>query len=1017
MAIYHLSMKPICRSQGRSAVAAAAYRAGTVLTNARDGVTHDYTGRGGVVCSEIVLPAGVDAAWARDRSTLWNAAEAAEKRKDSRTAREFVLALPHELEEGAQRDLARGFAAYLADRYGAAVDMAIHRPDERKDQRNAHAHLLMTTRQVTPDGLGDKTQIEKNNARLQAEGLPLSHDQLRDIRQVWEEQANVALARAGHDVRIDHRSHAERGLEIEPTQYVGVHATATASRGKEVERRRIDPAAAARNAERIATRPEEALRIVTDEKSVFDQRDIARLLHRTIDQPQAFQAAMAKVMASPDLMELQPEQRNAQGRVVQPARYTTRDQFELEHDMARRADRMADGEIGSFDRAVEAAMTDNRLRRHSKLSDEQRNAVRHVCGAERIAAVVGLAGAGKSTMLAAALDVWKSDSLVGGVYGAALAGKAAEGLEQASGIPSRTLASWELSWAHGRNQLKRGDVFVIDEAGMVSSAQLARFVKAVDEAGAKLVLVGDPEQLQPINAGAAFRAIAERTGFVELEGIRRQTEAWQRKASVDFGRSRVADGLKAYDNHGADRDRARAAIVRDVMTDMASNPESSRIVLAHRRADVRSLNDEIRAARKEQGALADEARFETETGERQFAAGDRLVFLKNDSTLKVKNGMLGTVEIAKDGVLLVRLDGEGQAPGRKVAVEAWSYQAVDHGYATTIHKSQGATVDRAFVLASESMDKHLAYVGMTRHRTEARLYAGRDEFRDLTALSSRLSRSNAKETTLDYARAGYAERRGMVPRSEIVIPERTPPATRGAERVGQDSLRAKTVAVRERPAEVRDAVVKPETRRDAVRRELQGYDDRSLDRVRDADKVRDRDAWRDRPMTVEDSARDISPAYAAAADRAGKLAEEAARNAKSIEHYTGVLNYHARVREELWQAMGAVARLAQRAGIIRPDQDYELQDSMVAFAERELKPAVAEREVLAKDLSAAKATAAVALQKVQPAAEAKLEEIQERAALARELWPERAEQQRQRQRLQQERSREQDRGRDQGMER
>jgi ATP-dependent exoDNAse (exonuclease V) alpha subunit len=96
-----------------------------------------------------------------------------------------------------------------------------------------------------------------------------------------------------------------------------------------------------------------------------------------------------------------------------------------------------------------------------------------------------------------------------------------------------------------------------------------------------------------------------------------------------------------------------------------------------------------------------------------------------------------------------------------VEVDAESYQAVDHGYATTIHKSQGATVDRAFVLASESMDRHLAYVGMTRHRAAVTLYAARDEFRDLAALSDRLSRSNAKETTLDYERAGYAERRGL----------------------------------------------------------------------------------------------------------------------------------------------------------------------------------------------------------------------------------------------------------------
>jgi Ti-type conjugative transfer relaxase TraA len=522
VAIYHLSMKPICRTQGRSAVAAAAYRAGEHLTNDRDGVAHNYTGRRGIDHTEIVLPQGVAAAaaWADDRSGLWNAAEAAEKRSDARTAREFILALPHELDDAQRLELTRGFASHLADRYGAAVDVAIHQPHEGKDLRNRHAHLLMTTRQVLPHGFGEKTQLEWDNKRLLSQDLPTSHLQLHTIRQEWEEQTNRALGRAGHDIRVDHRSHSERGLEIEPTQHVGVHATGVVRRGGAVERRRIDPAAAQRNAVRIRKRPDEVLAIITGEKSVFDRHDIARALHRYIDQPAAFQAAFAKVMASPALMELQAERRDGRGAVVELARYTTQSQFQIERDMALRADRMAASKGSGVAVAVQTAKTEMSLANNSRLSDEQREAVRHVCGSVRIAAVVGLAGAGKSTMLAAAREAWESGSGERRVLGAALAGKAAEGLEQSAGIPSRTLASWELSWQRGYDLLKRGDVFVIDEAGMVSSAQLARFVAAADQAGAKLVLVGDPEQLQPINAGAAFRAIADRVGVIELEGVR-----------------------------------------------------------------------------------------------------------------------------------------------------------------------------------------------------------------------------------------------------------------------------------------------------------------------------------------------------------------------------------------------------------------------------------------------------------------------------------------------------------------
>ncbi|OYR19637.1 AAA domain protein, partial [Brucella grignonensis] len=132
------------------------------------------------------------------------------------------------------------------------------------------------------------------------------------------------------------------------------------------------------------------------------------------------------------------------------------------------------------------------------------------------------------------------------VVGGALAGKATEGLEKEASIASRTLASWELGWKTGRSMLDDKTVFVLDEAGMVASKQMATFVEAVTRAGAKLVLVGDPEQLQPIEAGAAFRAIVERIGYTELETIYRQKEAWMRAASLDLARGRIEQAISTY---------------------------------------------------------------------------------------------------------------------------------------------------------------------------------------------------------------------------------------------------------------------------------------------------------------------------------------------------------------------------------------------------------------------------------------------------------------------------------------
>ncbi|MCZ4432992.1 Ti-type conjugative transfer relaxase TraA [Agrobacterium sp. SOY23] len=760
MAIYHLSTKPVSRSSGRSAVASAAYRCAVLLTNHRDGLVHDFTRKEGVEHVEIVLPEGLSADWALDRSALWNAAEFAEKRKDARVAREFEIALPHELSSEGRLEAARAFARDLANRYGAAVDFAVHSPGEHGDIRNCHAHVLMTTREVGERGLGEKTRLEHKNARLLANGMATTDMQLQNIRQAWEGIANRALQREGLDIRIDHRSHAERGLELSPTGHMGVHASQMERQGMAVERGRLDDEAARQNAELIRQKPEQVLSLVSNEKSVFDRHDIAKTLHRYInDDAQMFRNAFAAVMASPALVELQAERIDPETGDVSNARYSTRDMIDLELRMARSAERLHQAHCHGVDpRHVERAMErqDRSIRKSSGgtfaasdpsagLSDEQRHAIKHVTGPEGIAAVVGFAGAGKSTMLAAARKAWEAQGYQ--VHGAALAGKAAEGLEESSGIQSRTLASWSYSWNHDRGMIGSSDVFVIDEAGMVGSRQLARFIGEAEERGAKIVLVGDHEQLQAIGAGAPFRAIAGQIGHVELSDIRRQRHDWQRQASVAFATHKTAEGLAAYRDHGdihfaESRDAAMAKIVRDYVADSAEHPDGTRVAMAHRRADVRALNAAIRSelqnrqrlershglsagADRGNGEDGRELTFQTNNGKRAFAAGDRIIFLENNRDLAVKNGMLGTVEHVEPNKILARLDGRG---GDSVSIPTDSYQAIDHGYATTIHKNQGATVDRAFVLASGTMDRHLAYVAMTRHRDSVQLYADIKEF-------------------------------------------------------------------------------------------------------------------------------------------------------------------------------------------------------------------------------------------------------------------------------------------------
>ncbi len=244
---------------------------------------------------------------------------------------------------------------------------------------------------------------------------------------------------------------------------------------------------------------------------------------------------------------------------------------------------------------------------------------------------------------------------------------------------------------------------------MVGSRQLERVLSEAKRQGTKVVLVGDAEQLQPIEAGAAFRAIAERVGYQALTAIRRQRESWQRDASRHFARGEPARALDRYRAHGAiefaaTRSDAKQRLIQDWTRHLAAEPDGSRLILAHTRADVRDLNYRARQILQERGGLGNDVAVAVsrevmqsdgtvaiERSERILARGDRVMVLKNNRELAVKNGSLATVIEVTTSAIAVRLDGK---ENREVEFRLADYSALDYGYAATIHKAQGATVER-----------------------------------------------------------------------------------------------------------------------------------------------------------------------------------------------------------------------------------------------------------------------------------------------------------------------------------
>lgn len=782
VAVPHFSVSVVARGSGRSAVLSAAYRHCAKMDYEREARTIDYTRKQGLLHEEFVIPADAPE-WLRtiiaDRSiagaseAFWNKVETFEKRSDAQLAKDVTIALPLELTAEQNIALVRDFVDRHITSKGMVADWVYH-----DAPGNPHVHLMTTLRPLNEDGFGakkvavlgpDGKPIRNDAGNIVYELWAGSIDDFNAFRDGWFACQNRHLALAGLDLRVDGRSFEKQGINLEPTIHLGVGTKAIerksdgASKPLELERIELQDARRAENAKRIDRSPKLVIDMIMREKSVFDERDVAKILHRYIDDPALFQSLMVRIILHPDTLRLERERIDLASGSRVPAKYTTREMIRLEAEMANRAIWLSQRSSHGVRDTVLAAT----FERHERLSDEQKTAIEHVAGAERIAAVIGRAGAGKTTMMKAAREAWEAAGYR--VVGAALAGKAAEGLEKEAGIVSRTLSSWELRWNEGLNQLDSKTVFVLDEAGMVSSRQMALFVEAVTRAGAKLVLIGDPEQLQPIEAGAAFRAVADRIGYAELETIYRQRQQWMRDASLDLARGKVGKAVDAYRANGkVVGSDLKAEAVDNLITawDRDYDPAKTSLILAHLRRDVRMLNQMARIKLIERGVLGEGAMFKTADGERNFAVGDQIVFLKNEGSLGVKNGMLAKVVETGRGRIMAQV-GDGEH-ARQVLVEQRFYNNLDHGYATTIHKSQGATVDRVKVLASLSLDRHLTYVAMTRHREDLAVYYGRRSFAKNGGLIPILSRRNAKETTLDYEKSAFyrqalrfAEARGL----------------------------------------------------------------------------------------------------------------------------------------------------------------------------------------------------------------------------------------------------------------
>ncbi len=726
MAIYHFTSKIIARGAGKSSVASAAYRAGEKLYDERQERVMDYTRKQDVTFKEVFLPEGAPK-WMGDREKLWNVVEAVEKRKDAQLAREIHFSLPRELSKEQNIELAKEFVKNEFVSRGMIADLCIHDGMAKDGGEQPHAHVMLTLREVAEEGFGLKERSWNDKG-----GYML-------WRESWAEHANKYLAMNGIEQRIDHRSYAEQGIDLIPQNKIGPVNL------REHERKLMEHQEIARkNGEKILEDPTIALKVITYHQSTFTHQDLARFINRNSVDAEQFQMVYERVKNSGEVVSL--------GKDGGIERFTTAEMVGIET-------RMIENAVSLKDRAN---IVLNRPRGLDKsiggisLSEEQKNALNHIIGDGDIKCLVGYAGTGKSLLLNQAREIWEEQGYR--VHGATLSGIAAENLEGTSGIESRTLASRFCYWDMGRELLTDKDVLVIDEAGMLGSKQLARAIEETKKYGAKVIPIGDPQQLQSIEAGAAFRAVTEQTGFLELTEIRRQQELWQKEATREFALRHVSEAIELYEQHGfvhclKTQEEAKEVLIEKWNSTRLAEPEKTQIMLAYTQRDAEELNRMGRGCRQENNELGEEHELQTAKGNKNFAVGDKVYFLRNDKNLGVKNGTLGVIEnIDKKngmGQVTVKVEQEGDE-SKAVTFELDRYNYITHGYAATIHKAQGVTVDYSHILASKHLDSHAIYVAMSRHKEWAYLYWSKEGFEHKKELEQVLGRDRSKDVTLDY---------------------------------------------------------------------------------------------------------------------------------------------------------------------------------------------------------------------------------------------------------------------------
>jgi len=736
MAIQFARIEYGSRSTGANACRKAAYNARESIRCERTGQLFSFKHRTDNIFHAVLLPEGVDPKF-KDSATLWNMAENAERRKDSQVYKECVIALPDDriVTDEDRMEIAQRFANRVFVTKGLACQIDVHSPHE--GEKNWHAHFIIATRRFREDGQAFSPYKARDTDPDVRCGKVVEGDAIGEI---FAEIQNEFFKEKGYDLRVD-------PVSIVPQEHLGP------MRMRQHMNSAMERAEMLRTANEAMVRsPEMVLKKLTEKQSTFTIKALDHFLLKHVDQ-QEIGSIREAVLSHKNILALYDPHM-----LLQTDRYTTTTVRREEEKCLRFAEAVYDtGSISIKEEQLQKSIS------KQTLNEEQAKALVHVTTAEGLSIIKGRAGVGKSHTLRAIRDVYQDQGYR--VIGLAPTNTVVRDMAVDGFQHAYTVHSMLFRHKNNRFALDQNTVLLVDEAAMLGNSAYVELFYAAKSHKCKVILLGDNRQLTSVDRGGIYNLLAEKFGSAELTQVRRQSITWQKEVSEALGQGQVEQAVSLLSENkalswSATKAEAMNELIKAWTQDHMEDPSKTNLILATRNIDVDALNTAVREIRLQRGEIAAQSyECHTQRGKEVFSVGDRVCFTETNKDLGIANGAFGYIESLTEAQCKVKLD-KGAVEGRppKVQFNPETYHGLKLGYAATIYKSQGKTLDQVYVLHGNATNSNTTYVALSRQTESLQVFANAQETQNENHLIAQMSRDEGKHPSLRYLTEDQANR-------------------------------------------------------------------------------------------------------------------------------------------------------------------------------------------------------------------------------------------------------------------